>query len=118
VYTTTHHDDLHKLLVERWAVLDQNPAPLYRVLTKRLVETANPMAICGLDVSKDWQFAIPPLERAPGYRPASSRMLWPTIELTDGTSLAPVRAIEGGTVYQVCVYTYVYMIYIYYVIYM
>lgn len=101
VYTTTHHDDLHKLLSQRWDVLDNNPAPLFKVLNKALVEAGDPLKVCGLDVKKEWQFAVPAMERAPGYRPSTNRVLWPTIELTDGTSVSPVRSITPGETYQV-----------------
>lgn len=101
VYTTTHHDDLHKVLSQRWDVLDNNPAPLFKVLNKALVEAGDPLKVCGLDVKKEWQFAVPAMERAPGYRPSTNRVLWPTIELTDGTSVSPVRSIAPGETYQV-----------------
>lgn len=101
MYTTTHHDDLQKLLADRWNVLDTNEAPLYRMLNKTLVESGSPVRICGLNVQKDWAFSVPPMERSPGYRPVNSRIIWPSIELTDGVSLTPVRNLGTGTTYQV-----------------
>lgn len=101
VYTTTHHNDLHKILGDQWDLLTIKTEPLYAALNEALAEANDPLKICDIDVRKEWKMAVAPEERTPGYKPSSSRVLWPTIELTDGVSLSPVSSVTPETAYHV-----------------